>query len=177
MPVIEALHAAATAIARGVGRLGAIGVIEATHAHVQLVAAPCIGLPRAVARLDAREGADVEHVVATTIEATVFGGSALDTDVAVARRLAFLAVAVDQALHAGPARTERTFRRAILPALALHVGAGRDLRKQLERAPLIQVATQRRRAQKQGPAGRRHPDAPQAHRRSLTVRIARTSAG
>ena len=154
--IARALGAAPARLASGAARLAAVGVADALHTHVELRAAVCERLPRALALLRASERAARQQRVAGLIAGAVTGAPALDADVTDTRRPTALALRVDRALDAGAAGARRPFARALRRAPALGE-PGLASREQIERAPFVQVAPQQRRQQRHGPSAASPP--------------------
>lgn len=140
VPIIEALDAAAAAVAGGVARLAAVAVGQALDAQIELVRAAARGLPGAVAGLRAGERASREHTVAGLIGSAVVGRAALDAGIAHARRLGAPTISVDHALDASAAGTDRTIPRAA-PFRPAFEDRAVLVAEQFQPAPLVEIAT------------------------------------
>lgn len=145
----RALHAESAAIAGRVSRLGAVGVGDALHTQADLRVADALRLAGALARLGAALSAAAERLIAALARAAIGVAAALDADAADAGGAAPAAVLVDGALDAGAARAAGALARAIARLTALG-GRPREVRKQLECPPLIQLARERDRPEHDG---------------------------
>jgi hypothetical protein len=142
MCIDRTLDAAAPSVARGVASLDTVGIGDALHTQAELGGAAALWLAGAVARFRAALGAAVQGVVAALIRAAVGGAAALDADAADTGRFGRATARVGGTLDTRAARARRALARTVAWLVTLDDHT-RELRKQLERTPLVEVARER----------------------------------
>jgi hypothetical protein len=142
MCIDRTLDAPAPSVAGGVARLDTVGIGDALDTQSELGVAAALSLAGAVARFRAALRAAVQGVVAALIRAAIGGDAAFDADATDTRGFGGTAAFVHATLDTGSAGTHRAVARTVARLVALD-GHARELRKQLERTPLVEVARER----------------------------------